>query len=280
MKILITDSGATKADWFLVENGEILHFYSGKGISPVFQSQQEILFELKEHVLPVFEKWKVEAIYFYGAGCTTENIPIVHHALNRSFSTDKIGVYSDLLAVAHSLCGNNAGIACILGTGSNSCEWDGKVIVNHIPPLGFILGDEGSGAHMGKKLLGDALKNRLSYGLKEKLFEKYQLTQAVIIDKVYRQPYPSRFLASLSPFIKDNLCDESIRRIVKESFNDFFERNIMQYNYKQLVVNFAGSIAWYYSDLLHEAAKAKSVRIGKIIKSPMEGLIVYHNLDK
>lgn len=277
MNILIADSGATKADWLLVKNAEILHYYSGKGISPVFQSQQEILEELGKHVFPEFEKWDIEVIYFYGSGCTGENIPIIRSTLSQSFAIGNIKVYSDLTAAAHSLCGDKAGIACILGTGSNSCEWDGEAIVKQISPLGFILGDEGSGAYMGKKLLGDALKNRLSEGLKEKLLKKYELTPAIIIDKVYRQPYPSRFLASLSPFIKENIYDESVRRIVTESFNEFFERNVMQYNYKKYDVSFVGSIALHYSDLLHETAKVKEIKIGQIIKSPMDGLIEYYN---
>lgn len=280
MNILIADSGATKADWHLMKNGEMLHYFSGKGLSPVFQTHQEILEELKIHVFPEFEKWDIEAIYFYGSGCTGENIHIVRNALNQSFSLDNIKVYSDLIAVAHCLCGNKAGIVCILGTGSNSCEWDGEAIVKQISPLGFILGDEGSGAYMGKKLLGDALKNRLTDGLKEKLLQEYELTPAIIIDKVYRQPYPSRFLASLSPFMKENIYDESIRRIVTESFNDFFERNIMQYNYKKYEINFVGSIAWCYSDLLYEMAKGKEIKIGQIIKSPMVGLIEYYKNNK
>lgn len=280
MRILIVDSGATKADWQLVKNGKTSHYYLGKGISPVFQSQQEIVDELKEYVIPEFKKWDVEAIYFYGSGCTQENIPTVRNALNQSFAIDNIEVYSDLIAAAHCLCGKKAGIACILGTGSNSCEWNGEAIVKQISPLGFILGDEGSGAYMGKKLLGDALKNRLSEGLKEKLLEEYELTPSIIIDKVYREHYPSRFLASLSSFIKQNITDESIKRIVMESFSEFFERNIKQYNYLKYDVNFVGSIACHYSDFLQETARIKGIKIGKIIMSPMDGLKEYYNLDK
>ena len=280
MKILIADSGVTKADWLLVESGDILHYYSGIGISPVFQSQQEIVNELKEHIIPEFDKWDIEAICFYGSGCTAENTLYVRNALHLSFALENIEVYSDIMGVVHSLCGNKAGIACILGTGSNSCEWDGEAVIKQISPLGFILGDEGSGAYMGKKLLGDALKNRLSNGLTEKLLEEYELTPSIIIQKVYREPYPSRFLASLSPFIKQNISDESIRRIVIESFNEFFERNVKQYNYHKYEVNFAGSIAWHFSDLLQETSIEKGIRCGKIIRSPIEGLVEYYNLDK
>ena len=277
MKKLIADSGATKTDWCLTNGKEILHRYSSKGISPVFQSEEQIVEEIKKHVYPVFKKWKFNEIHFYGSGCTTENIPIVKNAIFQSFPLDNIEVYSDLIATAHSLCGNKPGIACILGTGSNSCEWDGTKVINQISPLGFILGDEGSGASMGKKLLGDALKNQLTPGLKEILLEKYELTPSLIIDKVYRQPFPSRFLASLSPFISEHIDDDSIKQIVVNSFNDFLKRNVMQYNYRKNSVNFVGSIAWHYADLLKEAARSNGIETGKILKSPMDGLIEYYS---
>ncbi len=276
MKKLIADSGATKTDWVLISGGEIIHRFQSKGISPVFQTGEEIAEEVKTHVLPELKELGVNAIYFYGSGCTPENIPTVRQALYESFPLDIIEVNSDLVAAAHSLCGHNPGIACILGTGSNSCEWDGEKIVNQISPLGFILGDEGSGASMGKKLVGDALKNQLSSGLKEKLLEEYELTPAIIIDRVYRKPFPSRFLASLSPFIKNNIEDNSVKSIVVDSFTDFLKRNVMQYDYMKNRVNFVGSIAWHYADILKEVAQKERLQIGKIIKSPMEGLIDYY----
>jgi N-acetylglucosamine kinase-like BadF-type ATPase len=230
LKRLIADSGATKTDWCLIKGNEILKHYSGKGISPVFQTEDQISNEIHNNVFPEFKEWNISKIHFYGSGCIAENIPIVKSAIFKIFPIETIEVYSDLIAAAHSLCGHKPGIACILGTGSNSCEWDGNRIINQISPLGFILGDEGSGAYIGKKLIGDALKNQLTPGLKELLLDEYELTPSIIIDKVYRQPFPSRFLASLSPFISKHLDDESIRQIVINSFNDFFKRNIMQYN--------------------------------------------------
>jgi N-acetylglucosamine kinase-like BadF-type ATPase len=277
LEILIADSGATKTDWCLISNGEILQQYNGKGISPIFQTQDEIAEEVKLNIYPVFNKWDISRIYFYGAGCTTENIPVVKNAINQSLLINNIEVYSDIIAAAHSLCGHNPGIACILGTGSNSCEWDGKKIVNQISPLGFILGDEGSGASMGKALIGDALKNQLTHGLKENLLEEYDLTPSLIIEKVYRQPFPSRFLASLSPFIAKHIEDDSIKRIVRKDIDDFLKRNVMQYNYKENKVNFVGSIAWHYSDILKESANTYGIETGKIVRSPMDGLIKYYS---
>ena len=276
IKILIADSGATKTDWCLLQQGEIIHRFNTKGISPVFQSQEEIAKEIKTHVCPQLREKMPEAIFFYGSGCIPEKIESVKNAIQSSFPIDKVEVHSDLVAAAHALCGNKPGIACILGTGSNSCEWNGKEITKQISPLGFILGDEGSGASMGKLLVGDVLKNQLTEGLKEKFLEQYSLTPAIIIDNVYRKPFPSRFLASVSPFILQNIEDESIERIVKQSFLDFFERNVMQYNYEKHNPHFVGSIAYYYAEILHEVAQEKGIIIGKIEQSPMEGLVEYY----
>ncbi|WP_436414654.1 ATPase [Petrimonas sp.] len=275
---LIADSGATKTDWCLTRNGEIIQRFSSKGISPVFQTQEEIAEEIKLHVYPVFKKSNIAAVYFYGTGCIPEKIQSVKNAISQSFPVETIEVYSDLIAAAHSLCGHSSGIACILGTGSNSCEWSGKEIVKQVSPLGFILGDEGSGASLGKQLVSDALKNQLSEELKEEFLAEYNLTQATIIDKVYKQPFPSRFLATLAPFLLKHIEDKAVRRIVERSFSDFFERNVMQYNYRKNKVNFVGSVAWYFADILREVAQQKEIEIGKIEQSPMPGLVDYYNL--
>jgi len=274
--ILIADSGATKTDWCLTREGEILQRFSGKGISPVYQTEEKIAEEIKQHVFPNLGNVPLTAIHFYGTGCIPEKIPLVRNAIYQSFPINAIYIYSDLIAAAHSLCGHEPGIACILGTGSNSCEWDGEKILKQISPLGFILGDEGSGASLGKQLVSDALKNQLSDGLKEELLDEYGLTPSLIIDRVYRQPFPSRFLASLSPFLLKHINDQRIRRIVTESFSDFLERNVMQYDYQKNKVNFVGSIAWNYADLLKEITIGKGIEIGKITQSPMPGLIKYY----
>ncbi len=276
LSILIADSGATKTDWYLIRNNKIIHRFISEGISPIFQSQEDIARQIELSVFPILKDEEVDAIRFYGTGCIPEKIESVKNAIAQSFYTKDIEVYSDLIAAAHSLCGHKSGIACILGTGSNSCEWNGTEISNQISPLGFILGDEGSGAHLGKLLVGDALKNQLSERLREKLLQKYSLTPADIIEKVYRQPFPSRFLATLVPFLLENKYDESIRKIIYKSFSDFFERNVMQYNYHENKVNFVGSVALGFADFLRETAQNKGIQIGKIEKSPMNGLIEYY----
>ncbi len=274
--LLIADSGATKADWCVVRGGEITHRFAGKGISPVFQTREEMTREIRENIFPVLNDISINAIYFYGSGCIPEKVPIVREAIHSVFPLEIIEVHSDLIAAAHALCGRKAGIACILGTGSNSCEWDGTRVVKHISPLGFILGDEGSGAALGKQLVSDALKDQLTEGLKEALLEEYRLTPSLVIDKVYRQPFPSRFLASLSPFLIKHITDPSIHRLLHQGFSDFFERNVMQYDYQNNRVNFVGSIAWHYEVLLKKVAAEKGIQVGKIAQSPIDGLIEYH----
>ena len=182
-----------------------------------------------------------------------------------------------MLAAARGLCGYEAGIACILGTGSNSCFYNGEEIVNNISPLGFILGDEGSGAVLGKLLVGDILKNQLPPAIKEAFLKQFDLTAPEIIDRVYRQPFPNRFLASLSPFIAQHLEEPGIRQLVLDSFIAFFRRNVMQYDYTQYPAHFIGSVAHCYKEILQEAAQETGIRIGKILQSPMEGLIQYHS---
>lgn len=181
-----------------------------------------------------------------------------------------------MLAAARGLCGHEAAIACVLGTGSNSCFYDGSEIVNNISPLGFILGDEGSGAVLGKLLVGDILKNQLSPALKEEFMKQFDLTVPEIIDRVYRQPFPNRFLASLSPFMAQHLEEPAIHALVLGSFIAFLRRNVMQYDYQQYPAHFIGSVAHCYKDVLQEAAQQTGVLLGKVLRSPMEGLIEYH----
>ena len=275
--ILIADSGATKTDWCLLQQGEVARQFKTKGISPIFKSQNEITKEIKENVYPQLKDITLRAIYFYGSGCIPEKIDSVKSAIQSSFAIDKIEVNSDLIGAAHALCGTEKGIACILGTGSNSCEWNGRETTNQVSPLGFILGDEGSGANMGKLLISDLLKNQLQEELKNKFLKQYKLTQATIIENVYRKPYPSRFLASISPFLLQNIENDLIKNIVKKSFSDFFERNVMQYNYKNNKTHFVGSIAHFYESILKEVANEKGITIGKIEQSPIEGLINYYS---
>ena len=276
--MLIADSGSTKTDWCVILDNTPIKRIGTKGLNPFFQSEEEIQQELTHSLLPQLPEGTIDSVYFYGAGCTPEKAPTLRRAIADSLPiVGNIKAYSDMLAAARGLCGREAGITCILGTGSNSCFYDGKEIVNHISPLGVILGDEGSGAVLGKLLVGDILKNQLSPAIKEAFLKQFDLTVPEIIDRVYRQPFPNRFLASLSPFIAQHLEEPGIRQLVLGSFIAFLRRNVMQYDYTQYPAHFIGSVAHCYKEILQEAAQETGIRIGKILQSPMEGLIQYHS---
>ena len=276
--ILIADSGSTKTDWCLVEHGEVLQQIFTKGTNPFFQSEEEISNEIAANLLPQLKTAETDAVYFYGAGCAfPDKIETVRRAILRHLQVKgEVEVSTDMLAAARGLCGHRAGIACIMGTGSNSCYYDGEKIVQNVSPLGFILGDEGSGACLGKLLVGDILKNQMTPELKEKFLSQFNLTPADIIDRVYRKPFPNRFLASLSPFLAQNLNEPCIHSLVLNSFKSFLKRNVMQYDYQNHEVHFIGSVAYYYKDVLAQATDEMGIRLGSILKSPMEGLIAYH----
>ena len=274
--ILIADSGSTKTDWCVVENGESILRFKTRGTNPFFQTEEEIGKEIEAGLLPSLKGFEPSAIYFYGAGCAfPEKNDMIRRAVNRYLSVP-VEVGSDLLAAARALCGDQPGIACIMGTGSNSCYYDGREIVKNVSPLGFILGDEGSGAVLGKLLIGDVLKDQLPPALKDQFLTQYELTPALIMDKVYRQPFPNRFLAGFSPFIREHLDEPAIWELVTRSFLAFFTRDVKQYDYFEQPVHLVGSVAWYYQDVLKEIAFDLGIRLGTIARSPMEGLIAYH----
>ncbi|MCL2598223.1 MAG: ATPase [Paludibacter sp.] len=274
--ILIADSGSTKTDWCVSEQGKQLQWVTTQGINPFFLSEDAIGEEIRSSLLPKLQTSTFDALYFYGAGCLPEEIQMMQNALGKYLNVKTVEVNSDMLAAARGLSGRNPGIICILGTGSNSCYYDGEKIVSNIPPLGFIMGDEGSGAVLGKLLVGDLLKNQLPAELKEKFLQEFDLTPTMIIERVYRQSFPNRFLASLSPFLLRNIEEPSLRSLVFNSFCSFLTRNVMQYDYKTFPVYFIGSIAYYYSDILEEAVLATGMQLGGIMQHPMEGLVKYH----
>ena len=273
---LIADSGATKTDW-CYGSADQHQIIQTQGINPFHQSAETISLILSEELIPQLAcRTLITHIFFYGAGCTSEKAKIVRTALQTFFPQATICVESDLLGAARSLCGREQGIACILGTGSNSCEYDGEKITSNISPLGYILGDEGSGAVLGKRLVGDCLKHQLPEHICQAFLEETKFTPAEIIDKVYRQPQANRFLASLTPFLSRHREEPEIHALRVACFNDFFLRNVMLYNYSYFPVHFTGSIAWYFQEEVKEAAEKLNIRTGKFIKCPIHGLIAYH----
>lgn len=274
--ILIADSGTTKTEWCLITDRGDLETVITSGINPFYQDAENISAILQKEFIGIK---KIDAIYFYGAGCINqEKQNIVKDALLNVFKVTKVFVGSDLLAAAHSLCQDRSGVVCILGTGSNSCYYNGSEIVVNVSPLGFILGDEGSGAVLGKKLIGDVLKKQLPQSLIDDFFETYQTTAAAILENVYKKPFPSRYLADYTKFLSKNIKHPEIEKIVTDSFRDFVTRNLLQYSeIGQTPIHFTGSIAFHFEVQLRKVIKEQDLMLGNIEKAPMEGLIKYHN---
>lgn len=276
--ILIADSGSTKTHWALVDENSLSPApeFQTSGINPFYQDKKSILRMLRKE----FNR-KINTpvrLFFYGAGCSgVDSKAIVLESLNTFFKPASIMVESDLMAAARALCQQEPGIACIMGTGSNSCFYNGKEITRHVPSLGYILGDEGSGADIGRRLVADILKHQLPGGVAEHFFARFKYTREEILEHVYKNPFPNRFLAGFATYAGENTGIPAIRNMVKTGFNKFFMRNIRQYpeagNYP---VHFTGSVAWHFREILTESAGENGYRVGLIMKSPMEGLIRFH----
>lgn len=276
--ILIADSGGTKIDWCLIEGLEEIRRIKTPGFNAALASQEDLIKIFKQELLPRFpESNKISEVYFYGAGCREKTKILVEKTLQTCLPQAKVKVYSDLLGAARGLCGTRRGIICILGTGSNTGLYDGKEIVENIPSLGYIIGDEGSGAVLGKLLIGDVFKNQLPKSLREKFFSRYPLTVDEVIDNVYRKPEPNRFLASVTPFLLEHIEEPAIHRLVLNNFKQFFIRNITGYpEFRNERINVTGSIGWYFKEILKEAAESMDCMLGQICASPIEGLVEYH----
>jgi len=275
--ILLADGGSTKVDWCLVDHGVLKKRIYTKGANPFHRTSQDISKELSQCLVPELKNHKIDAVYFYGAGCTYQGKKnIIKNAIEENINAAIIEVESDLLGSAHGLWGNRAGITCILGTGSNSCLYDGNKIVEHVSPLGYLLGDEGSGSVLGRCFIGSCIKNQYPTEIKEGFFAFIKLTVPEILDRVYTAPMPGRFLASVCPFIKENIHEKSMHDLVYVSFEDFFRKNVMQYDYTKFKVSFSGSVAFHFKNILTDVASDLKIEIEKIEQSPINGLIEYH----
>ena len=275
--ILIADSGSTKTDWCVAKDGFTVKRFTTQGINPYHQDERRINGIVLDELLPQTGEYKLKKIVFYGSGCRDETIPTLKNILYSAFNNNvEVEIYSDLLGAARAICGHEEGIACILGTGSNSCLYDGKKIVGNIPPLGYILGDEGSGATLGKIFINEILKNNQMNDLKKEFLQVLQMTEGDIIDRVYRQPMANRFLASLAPFIHSHIERHEVNEIVTENFRQFLLKNVKRYHRDDLQVSFIGSIAWHFKSQLLQSALEENVYVGSVEKSPMDGLLRYH----
>ena len=275
--VLIADSGSTKTQWCLL-TGNKKKMISTQGISPYFLNDETLGKILSDELLPQTGKIEIDEIFYYGTGCSNlVNISLVKRGLKKIYPGAAIKVDHDLLGAAKALCGDEKGIACILGTGSNSCYYNGKKVVKNSPGLGFILGDEGSGTYLGKKVLQYYLYNTFDAELMDKFKNKYPQTNSEILDNVYKTALPNRYLAGFVTFLIENRGHFMIENIIEDSINDFFFNHVYKYRESwTMPINFVGSVAYGFKDILAEMCKDYELKLGKVIKSPMDGLIKYH----
>lgn len=275
---LIADSGATKAEWCLVNNGKKKTVFT-QGISPYFLNTEQITELLLKELKPKLKNIEVDEVYYYGTGCANPtNAKSVKKAISKVFAGAKADVTHDLMAAARALCGRQKGVACILGTGSNSCYYDGKKIVKNSPGLGYVLGDEGSGAYLGKKVIQYYLYGTFDDELRGRFDLTYTTNTAEILENVYKKPLPNRYLASFAKFLADNRGHYMIENIIEDGLNDFFFNHLCKYRETwTLPVHFAGSVAFGFRDVLQQLCNSYEFELGKVMKNPMEGLVAYHS---
>lgn len=274
---LIADSGSTKTDWCLLKNNKPYCFTS-QGLSPYFVNEEQMTFIIGSEVLPQIGKNNVNEIYFYGTGCKDkQNARWVKKILQKLFINAIIIIDHDLSGAAKALCGHDKGIACILGTGSNSCYYNGTRIVSNSPGLGYVLGDEGSGAYLGKKVIQHYLYDIFDIDMRARFDARFVTTSSEILNHVYKQPLPNRYLASFAIFLAENRGHYMIENIIEDGLNDFFFTHIIRYKESlKLPVHFTGSVAFGFRDKVSDLCNGYGLQEGNILKSPMEGLVRYH----
>jgi len=274
---LIADSGSTKCEWCLIDDKKKKIIIT-KGISPYFTTTEEIIQLLSTELIPYLGKKEMEAVHFYGTGLSNlNNIAKLKKALKHFFKKAKIQINTDLLAAARAACNNEKGVVCILGTGSNSCFYNGKTIAKNHASLGYILGDEGSGAYLGKAVVRYYLYNTFDEDLRARFDAKFVTTPHEIIEKVYTEPMANRYLASFTAFLAENRGHYMVENILEDGFSEFFYHHI--YKYRESWTNpihFVGGVANVFSDILKEMCGSFELEFGTVSASPIKGLIKYH----
>ena len=273
--VIIADSGSTKTDWALTD-GKGFRCVKTQGINPVLMDSEAIAEVVRGELLPQLGTSKVEAVHFYGAGVRDDMKQKMAEAFASVIDCRDMKFHSDLLGAAHALCGHHEGIACILGTGANSCLYDGKVITANVPPLGYILGDEGSGAALGKMFFNALFKGDLPEELKNMYLEETHQTYDDVIRRVYREQNANRYLASTSLFFANHLDVRQLVIIIEQNFEQFFVKNVRKYGRPDLPVAAVGSIAFAYSDIFNKVAARHGYQVTRVIKEPIDALVGYH----
>ncbi len=276
--ILIADSGSTKTDWIILDK-EKQYRIETRGINPYFNTREMMAEVISSSDLASYFD-SLKEIHFYGAGLVTDEVKTQMQQLFKEIfsAAEEVHVYDDLLATARALFQNDAGIACILGTGSNSCFYNGREVGDKVPALGYLLGDEGSGAYMGKTFLNALFKRSLPPSLTKEITQKHGISAAEVLENVYKKPLPNRYLASYTKIINEYIAHPEIEEIVANAFNDFIEKNISRYqDAKKYPIGFTGSVAFHFKEILETQMKKRNLSLHKIIKAPVEQLALFHS---
>ena len=275
---LIADSGATKCEWCLVNDGK-KKTITTLGISPYFLDQSQIIALLQKELLPKIKNITVDEVHFYGTGLSNPiNVKIIKGSLKKLFPSATIDANTDLLAAARALCGKEKGIACILGTGSNSCYYNGYRISKNSPGIGYILGDEGSGAFLGKKVIQYYLYNTFDEDLRSRFDARFTTNTVEILENVYKKSLANRYLASFAIFLAENRGHFMIENIIEDGLNDFFFTHLNKYRESWLYpIHFIGSVAFGFKDVLKDLCNTYELELGNVLQKPMNGLVRYHS---
>ena len=273
--ILVADSGSTKTHWAIANDPQMEGLIETMGLNPFMRDDDDILQILENQLLPNLPDTTIRQLHFYGAGCRPEQAERMTCLLQRATGAEEIHVNSDLLGACHALCGHEKGQCAILGTGSASCLYDGEKIVRQTPSLGFILGDEGSGSVLGRRLISDLYKGQLTARVAQAFDAEFTETVSVVLDKIYRQSAPNRYLASFAPFIARHRDDDSIHFLLVHEFRRFARRNLQAYGHREMPVNFVGSIAWNFQKELAEALRLEGFEIGEVLQNPIGKMIKF-----
>ena len=275
--MMIADSGSTKTNWcFINDLGKKICFET-EGYNPYFINTEYISNSLRDNIPDTIRGEKIDELFFYGAGCASGRDDIIEQALQKIFPGVRISIEMDMLGAARGLLGYKPGFAAILGTGTNTCIYDGNKIVKNIDSLGFILGDEGSGGAIGKKLLSEYMRNNMPSDVHDLFWSEYHLSPDEIMHQIYTKPMANRFCAAFCTFINDHIDNSYLQSLVKICFRDFFEKLVSKYeNYQHLTFNSIGSIGLHFKSILISASHEFDMKIGQIMSSPMEGLVDYH----
>ena len=277
--ILIADGGATKIQWVVIQEGKASDPIETAGYNPYFMAPQVLENAVEKDLVPFIKQGYITHVYYYGAGCSTPaKCGMVEDVLKDIFNRADVEIEHDLLGAARALFNRQEGIACILGTGSNSCLFDGRRILENVTSLGYLFGDEGSGAYLGKLLLTAYLRKKLPDHIQQDFSKRYGYTVENILDSVYSKPHPNRYLASFAPFLGDHKDDDFIREMIRQNFRDFFRDQVTQYTgYRDKQLATVGSVGFFFQDIFKDVAVENGMTVGKIIRSPIEGLAEYHN---